>query len=1046
MPQNSSSGGRFFGFFGGNERDDDAEGVINLSGEDDSNYMNHSDYNYGYYGYYDGGSPNRGSNNTSLASASASSGGGGGLSLQLDVSAYLEITLPQLMGPQQQHEESKQQHPEPQQPKSKQQPAGPSLLAIPHHAHAQPHPSFLTSPYGSESPVESPNSQLESPISPSPSPSPIEQVEVQELQELQNIQEQKQEQEQQEDHVLDGLDFEESEDSNSIRSNPYSPRDLDFGGDTPQEYAFSNMLAWLRGDQQSGEEEDIDQDLIIPDQDQIEEPETPGPTAFAFNAFRTGLFGTPKPNLEIHERVPRPKYGRDAMSDEDVFTSSRKRPESRSPGRFKTFEDVMTPPRKNPQSILVTPGNTISKKKTVSFGPDQFHEDTICYEARTGRVRSGLPAGYPGKFPSPWTPKITNDLPKRRTRDSRNEEIEIFEDQNKPVRATQKSKLRNEMTKTKEDISVDDQIQALRENTARINDMIEEVGEETTQEADVTVNLDEPRSRSGVYWKERYSSDLGQAEKKVEFYKARKDTSVDFASKKDEQAAHLATRLKEEIELRKKMQAEIDKWQKLAMEARPDPSTTVNAPLTETYQQKTIERLRRETAEYRDIIRQKEVEMNDHEYQLDRQRSEIERQARRIKELESSFKAKKEAAEEVSIYNNNAESEIRNLKRELRKAENAAAGKDLITAKFETSQREVERLKQQLSLVKEENIRLKVQQKSVNALPLDEITTVSTKESRPVSQHKLKLEPEEDIWQSLSGVNAHKDKPRNRSPKITEHSAFPRINLVDPKIQLGGIFSKPATTPFSKHGDTIPTIDEYLKQDDSDSTLSGQPEPVITVIKQEPVTKSTPNPRKSFVATPIMSEKEIMLQLENTDLSLPPISPTMASMSDTDLDKLKLVTKPLPRMSREDLAKSFNLAAAKPREPLDFDSLHTGPMPDIATLPKYETDEERYTLRKSATSPMPKYFNFEKSPNPRRGSFASFRSLVSTKPTTALDISKGISLKTTAAIAAPVVATGVGITTKTSPGSDTDAKRKLAAAKMAEMKARMKAAKKEAKA
>ncbi|KAF3908746.1 hypothetical protein AA313_de0209240 [Arthrobotrys entomopaga] len=1037
MPQDTA--GRFFGYIGsGNE----AENGYSYN-------FNHNTCVYSSYGgsswssNYQSSSSWYGVNYGSECQNNYEQRGSSGISIQLDISAFLEVLWPELMAPQQ----PQQQHCDEQPRKSKQQHekskqsappcdslAASHLPAIPHQYHPFPSSTttttVLSSPYDSESPAESSTSQLTSPPLTNSPPLEYQKIDNYYLEE--------------EDLVFG--------DESPLRDN-FLPEDAPRKGDT-----FTNMLAWLRGDQQPGEEEEVDQDLIIPDHEQPEEPETPGPAAFAFNAFRTGLFGTPKPDLEVREHERRPRYGREVLSDEDVFTSSRKRPESRSPGRFKTFEDVVTPPRRNPQSILVTPGNTLSKKKTVSFGPDQFHEDTISYEARTGRVRSGLPAQYPGKFPSPWTPKITNDFPKRRGKDSRTEEIEIFEDQNKPLRPIQKSKSKGEKeailaSRTREDPkSVDDQIQALRENTARINDMIEEASEENTHEGDVTVNLDEPRSRSGVYWKERYSSDLGQAEKKVEFYKARKDTSVEFASRKDEQAAHLATRLKEEIELRRKMQAEIDKWQKLAMESRPDPSTTVNAPLTETYQQKTIERLRRETSEYREIIRQKEVEMNDHEYQLDRQRSEIDRQARRIKELETALKAKKEAADEVSIYNNNAESEIRNLKRELRKAEGAAAGKDLINAKYESAQREVERLRQQISLVKEENIRLKIQQKSTNPLAdMDEGPAMSHADSHLKTQPppKSKPEPEQDIWQSLSAANAPKDKPRNRSPKVTEHSAFPSLNLVDSKLELGGIFSKNPGLSFPHTTDRIPTIEEYLKQEDSDSTLSGHPmpSPILKPLSiMEPITKATPNTRKAVVSTTVMSEKEIMQQLENTDISLPPISPTVASMSDTDLDKLKMVSKPLPRMSKEDLVKSLNLGAAKPNEPLQFDALKTCPLPEIGT--KYDTDEEKFTLRRSTTSPMPKYFNFEKTPTSRRGSFASMRSFVSNKSLkkTGMDLSDAISLKTSAAVAAPVVATGVGITTKTSPSSDTDAKRKLAATKMAEMKARMKAAKKEGKA
>ncbi|KAK6362096.1 hypothetical protein TWF730_005794 [Orbilia blumenaviensis] len=1020
MPQNKNSGGRYFGDFVTSE---DAQMHKTTEGTGDNRSNEAEDIN---------NSRNHG-------------GAGTAVKIQVDLHALFEAALPDLMsiprqpslGPgllqpkQQQHPltpQQPQQHPIPlQAPKPKQSlrktpSLTASLLAIPHPSH-----SITLSALPSDNQSSSSSSRS---ISPSPhrSSSPIQ------------------------------TSISASASTSIPESIEYINRQYPEGqGVTRKRDAFFNMLAWLRGDQ-PGEEEEVDQDLIIPDQDLPDEPETPGPATFAFNAFKNGLFGTPKPDLEVpepryhprREREPRPKFGRDVMSDEDVFTSSKRRQplESRSPSRFKTFEDAMTPPRRNPQSILVTPGNTISKKKTVSFGPDQVHEDTICYESRTGRIRSGLPAGYPGKFPSPWTPKITNELPKRRTSRelSRVDEIEIFEDQNKPLKGTPKTKTKESTTKTKEDTKyVDDQIQALRENTARINDMIEEASVEQVVDADITVNLDEPRSRSGVYWKDRYSTDINQAEKKVEFYKARKDTSVQFASQKDEQAASLAARLKEEIELRKKMQAEIDKWQKMAMETRIEPAPTVNAPLTETYQQKTIERLRRETSEYRELIRQKEVEMTDHEYQLDRQRSEIERQARRIKDLEASLQAKKEAADEVSVYNANAESEIRNLKRELRKAEAAAAGKDVLNAKLENSQREVERLKQQVSLVKEENHRLKVQQKSVNLL--DEMPVNPVKASGPVPQPA----PEQDVWQSLSGLNAPKDKPRSRgSPKITEHSAFPNVSVVDRKPELGGIFSKPTATSVTKIKD-MPTMDEYMRQEDA--ARPGNPAQTTnlrsTSTKSDTNTKSTPRPRKTVVSTPIMTEKEILRQLEHSDLSLPPMSPTMASMSDTDLDKLRSVTKPLPRRSREDLKHNTNFVVPKPVGPVkqhgrrdDDDDPPSSPMPEIDALPpKYETDDEKFTLRRQTTSPMPKYLNFEKSPNPRRGSFASLRSFASGKlpKKNPLELCGGISLKTTAAVAAPVEATGVGITTNTGAGTDTDAKRKLAAARMAEMKARMKA-------
>ncbi|KAK9362182.1 hypothetical protein V1504DRAFT_449764 [Lipomyces starkeyi] len=67
-----------------------------------------------------------------------------------------------------------------------------------------------------------------------------------------------------------------------------------------------------------------------------------------------------------------------------------------------------------PVSILRTPG-TAGTKKFVSFAPTQdlgsdAHSDhgDSC-KSTAGRIRTGLPRNFPGKFPSPWTPKSVID-------------------------------------------------------------------------------------------------------------------------------------------------------------------------------------------------------------------------------------------------------------------------------------------------------------------------------------------------------------------------------------------------------------------------------------------------------------------------------------------------------------------------------------------------------------------------------------------------------------------------------------------------------------
>ncbi|KAK9367121.1 hypothetical protein V1509DRAFT_627689 [Lipomyces kononenkoae] len=80
---------------------------------------------------------------------------------------------------------------------------------------------------------------------------------------------------------------------------------------------------------------------------------------------------------------------------------------------------IDTPTRKpalkeHPVSILRTPG-TAGTKKFVSFAPSQDLRPNLdrdrpnSNQSTTGRIRTGLPRNFPGKFPSPWTPKSVID-------------------------------------------------------------------------------------------------------------------------------------------------------------------------------------------------------------------------------------------------------------------------------------------------------------------------------------------------------------------------------------------------------------------------------------------------------------------------------------------------------------------------------------------------------------------------------------------------------------------------------------------------------------
>lgn len=55
------------------------------------------------------------------------------------------------------------------------------------------------------------------------------------------------------------------------------------------------------------------------------------------------------------------------------------------------------------KGILMAPGTALNRKKAVSFHPSIDDANT---PPRNSHIRSGLPHEFPGKFPSPWTPRV----------------------------------------------------------------------------------------------------------------------------------------------------------------------------------------------------------------------------------------------------------------------------------------------------------------------------------------------------------------------------------------------------------------------------------------------------------------------------------------------------------------------------------------------------------------------------------------------------------------------------------------------------------------
>lgn len=218
----------------------------------------------------------------------------------------------------------------------------------------------------------------------------------------------------------------------------------------------------------------------------FEPPETPAPL-FAVNAFKYALFGTPAPEETVRSAPIINGLGqiRRSTSEHDHRQQSRTRDQS-SPTK--------------PVSILMTPGTMNVRRKNVTFGTgvQGNGQGSLAPTSKKNKL-----AECPGNFPTSYIPKYEQ---------------------------RQDRKLQ------------------------QATDVVEppfglHSGPRARDDSDVTIDVLEPRSHSGKYWKEAHEAYATKSEKETRKLIAKHKLAKDFAKKKDGEAAE--ARLKLETERKK---------------------------------------------------------------------------------------------------------------------------------------------------------------------------------------------------------------------------------------------------------------------------------------------------------------------------------------------------------------------------------------------------------------------------------------------------------------------------------------------------------------
>lgn len=257
-----------------------------------------------------------------------------------------------------------------------------------------------------------------------------------------------------------------------------------------------------------------------------EPPETPAPV-FAIRAFKSALFGTP--GADDDESTHRTTTATTAVKTKNPSTNQllndhiTLKPSSGNTGdAFKASKadldlamNAMASPTK---SILVTPGTASNRRKTVSFGDgvvdnERKREDPFTKPNKT-------PTSSSNNFSSQWSATSSDGK---------------FKPRSKLTQALMDSREKSKGTGlfSSQDLEPNPSSEGSRPSP-------------TEDDNDDTINLNEPRSQSGKYWKAEFDSYRTKTTWEIKKLIQYRSAAKTYAKKKDEEASRLADKLREE--------------------------------------------------------------------------------------------------------------------------------------------------------------------------------------------------------------------------------------------------------------------------------------------------------------------------------------------------------------------------------------------------------------------------------------------------------------------------------------------------------------------
>jgi hypothetical protein len=239
---------------------------------------------------------------------------------------------------------------------------------------------------------------------------------------------------------------------------------------------------------------------------------------FAIRAFKSALFGTPGAEEEKDQTsdLNKPAHHRSKSDSTNSIPIPVPAPAQSEKEDPKQDDSLFNPAGSPTKSILVTPGTISNRRKTVSFGDGVVDNEGKRDNQSTKVVKT--PPNPAGNLTAQWMSGSADGRPRSQltqtlmdARDNASKNAEGAET------SPSKSAARFQM---KDDSSADD----------------------------ITVNLEDPRSESGKYWKTEFDNYRTRTNREIKTLIHYRSVAKSYARKKDTEALRLADKLREEEE------------------------------------------------------------------------------------------------------------------------------------------------------------------------------------------------------------------------------------------------------------------------------------------------------------------------------------------------------------------------------------------------------------------------------------------------------------------------------------------------------------------